>query len=243
MPDLVHTQEAATHRTRAALGFALLALWLGSQASANTPPTSETEGDITTLENGLQLVSTRGAEMFWVRPGVDLRAYDRVALRPVSVEYKETPRHYRLDPSSAGVLLTERDHQRLQQSFYDIFKAGLANGAGFGPASRQDPGLLWVSTSLLDVVVHNNDSPNSNELNWISNFGEMTLRVDFSDSETGETIARFEERRTIGPSGAFVGSVVRKDRSYWSFVRANLTRWSELVRQRMHEQRTQTAGF
>jgi hypothetical protein len=103
--------------------------------------------------------------------------------------------------------------------------------------------LLWVSTSLLDVVVHHNDSPTSNELSWISNFGEMTLRVEFSDSETGETIARFEERRTIGPSGAFVGSVVRKDRSYWSFVRANLTRWSELVRQRMHEQRTQTAGF
>jgi hypothetical protein len=243
MPDLVHTQEAATHRTRAALGFALLALWLGSQASANTPPTSETEGDTTTLENGLQLVSTRGAEMFWVRPGVDLRAYDRVALRPVSVEYKETPRHYRLDPSSAGVLLTERDHQRLQQSFYDIFKAGLANGVGFGPASRTDPGLLWVSTSLLDVVVHHIEPPNSNELKWIQNFGEMTLRVEFSDSETGEVIARFEERRMIGPSGEFIGSVVRQDRSYWSFVRANLTRWSELVRQRMHEQRTQTAGF
>jgi len=218
MPDLVHTQETATHRTRAALGFALLALWLGSQASANTPPTFETEGDITTLENGLQLVSTRGAEMFWVRPGVDLRAYDRVAL-------------------------TERDHQRLQQSFYDIFKTGLANGVGFGPASQPDPGLLWVSTTLLDVVVHNNKRPITNELGWISNFGEMTLRVDFADGETGEAIARFEERRTIGPSGAFVGSVVRKDRSYWSFVRANLARWSELVRQRMHEQRTETAGF
>jgi hypothetical protein len=243
MPDLVHTQEAATHRTRVALGFALLALWLGSQASANTPPTFETEGDITTLENGLQLVSTRGAEMFWVRPGVDLRAYDRVALKPVSVEYKETPRHYRLDPSSAGVLLTERDHQRLQQSFYDIFKAGLTNGVGFGPASRTDPGLLWVSTSLLDVVVHNIEPPNSNELKWIQNFGEMTLRVEFSDSETGEVIARFEERRMIGPSGEFIGSVVRQDRSYWAFVRANLTRWSELVRQRMHEQRTRTASF
>ena len=243
MLDLVHTQKAVTHCTCRAFGFVLLALWLGSQASANTPPTSEAERDAATLENGLQLVSTRGAEMFWVRPGVDLRAYDRVALRPVSVEYKENPRHYRLDPSSAGVLLSKRDLERLQKSFYDIFKAGLANGAGFGPASKPDPGLLWVSTSLLDVVVHHNDSTDSNELNWIHNFGEMTLRVEFSDSETGETIARFEERRTIGPSGEFMGSVVRKDRSYWSFVRANLVRWSELVRQRMHEQRTQTAGF
>ncbi|MBW2541164.1 MAG: DUF3313 family protein [Deltaproteobacteria bacterium] len=243
MPNLVRTLKAVTHWTCAAFGFALLALWLGSPASANTPPASETESKTATLENGLQLAPTRGPGMFWVRPGVDLRAYDRVALRPVSVEYKENPRHYRLDPSSAGVLLTERDLERLQQSFYDIFKTGLANGAGFGPASEPDPGLLWVSTSLLDVVVHNNDAPISNELNWINNFGEMTLRVEFSDSETGQTVARFEERRTIGPSGAFIGSVVRKDRSYWSFVRANFTRWSELVRQRMHEQRTQTAGF
>jgi len=243
MPNFVHTQKAVTGRTYMAFGFALLALSLGGQASANTPPISEAEGDITTLENGLQLVSIRGAEMFWVRPGVDLRAYDRVALRPVSVEYKETPRHYRLDPSSAGVLLTERDHERLQRSFYDIFKTGLASGPGFGPASQPDPGLLWVSTSLLDVVVHNNEPPNTNELKWIQNFGEMTLRVEFSDSKTGEVIARFEERRTIGPSGEFIGSVVRQDRSYWSFVRANLTRWSELVRQRMHEQRTRTASF
>jgi len=243
MPNFVHTQKAVTRRTCTAFGIAFLTLWLAEQASANTPPTAEPESDIAILEDGLQLVPTRGPGLFWVRPGVDLRAYDRVALLPVRLAYKETPRHYRLDPSSAGVLLTERDRERLQRSFYDIFKTGLANGPGFGPASQPDPGLLWVSTSLLDVVVHHNDGPNSNELNWIQNFGEMTLRVDFSDSATGETIARFEERRTIGPSGEFIGSVVRKDRSYWSFVRANLARWSELVRQRMHEHRTQTAGF
>ncbi len=243
MPNFVHTQKAVTRRMCTALGFALLTLWLAGQASANMPPTSEPESDTTTLENGLKPVPTRGAGMFWVRPGVDLRAYDRVALRPIRVEYKETPRHYRLDPSSAGVLLTERDHERLQRSFYDSFKTGLASGPGFGPASKPDPGLLWVSTTLLDVVVHHNSAPNTNELNWIQNFGEMTLRVEFSDSVTGEPVARFEERRTIGPSGEFIGSVVRKDRSYWSFVRANFTRWSELVRQRMHEHRTQTAGF
>lgn len=243
MPILVHTQKAVTRRACTAFGFAFLTLWLAGQASANTPPLSEPTNDPAILENGLELVPTRGPGLFWVRPGVDLRAYDRVALLPVRIAYKEDPRHYRLDPSSAGVLFTERDLERLQRSFYDIFKTGLANGPGFGPALEPDPGLLWVSTTLLDVVVHHNGPPSTNELSWIQNFGEMTLRVEFSDSVTGETLARFEERRTIGPSGEFIGSVVRKDRSYWSFLRANFVRWSELVRLRMHEHRTQTAGF
>jgi hypothetical protein len=73
----------------------------------------------------------------------------------------------------------------------------------------------------------------------------MTLRVEFSDSETGETIARFEEHRTIGPpTEVFLSNVFRKDGfSYWTAVRANLNRWSELVRRRMHDQRAGTVRF
>ena len=72
----------------------------------------------------------------------------------------------------------------------------------------------------------------------------MTLRIEFSDSKTGETIARFEERRTIGPSAKFMDRLFRQDDySYWTAVRANLSRWSELVRRRMHDQRAGTAQF
>jgi hypothetical protein len=78
----------------------------------------------------------------------------------------------------------------------------------------------------------------------VGDYGEMTLRVEFSDNKTGETIARFEERRTIGASGKFLGSVFRQDGlTYWSAVRANLSRWSELVRRRMHDQRAGTVQF
>jgi hypothetical protein len=120
----------------------------------------------------------------------------------------------------------------------------LASGEGFGPASQPDPGLLWVSTSLLDVVVRNNDRTNTNVLHMIHDFGAMTLRIEFSDSETGETIARFEERRTMGPSRDFVNGVFRQDHfTFWKAVRANFNRWSELVRRRMHEQRSRTARF
>jgi hypothetical protein len=91
---------------------------------------------------------------------------------------------------------------------------------------------------LHDVVVRNHQPPTGNTLYMVKDFGKMTLRVEFSDSETGETVARFEERRTIGPSGDFVNSVFRKDGySYWTAIRANLNRWSELVRRRMHDQR------
>jgi hypothetical protein len=244
MKDVVRTRKATARRNPTALGFALLTLWFGGHASAEAAQMPATETVTGTPEDGLQRVPIRGSGTFWVRPGVDLRAYDRVALKPISIEYKRAPRHYRIDAASKGVLLTERDRERLQRSFYDAFKTGLASGQGFGPASQPDPGLLWVSTSLVDVVVRHNNDPGADELSWVQNFGAMTLRVDFSDSETGETIARFEERRTIGPEGDFVNSVFRKDGySYWTAVRANLDRWSELVRRRMHDQRAGTVGY
>ncbi len=244
MKDVVRTRKATARRNPTALGFALLTLWFGGHASAEAAQMPATETVTGTPEDGLQRVPIRGSGTFWVRPGVDLRAYDRVALKPISIEYKRVPRHYRIDSANKGVLLTKRDRERLQRSFYDAFKTGLASGQGFGPASQPDPGLLWVSTSLVDVVVRHNNDPGADELSWVQYFGAMTLRVEFSDSETGETIARFEERRTIGPSAGFIDRPFRLDTySYWTAVRANLSRWSELVRRRMHDQRAGTVRF
>jgi hypothetical protein len=244
MKDVVRTRKATARRNPTALGFALLTLWFGGHASAEAAQMPATETVTGTPEDGLQRVPIRGSGTFWVRPDVDLRAYDRVALKPISIEYKKAPRHYRIDSVNKGVLLTERDRERLQRSFYDAFKTGLASGQGFGPASQPNPGLLWVSTSLVDVVVRHNNEPGADELSWVQNFGEMTLRVEFSDGETGETIARFEERRTIGPSAGFIDRLFRRDKySYWKAVRANLSRWSELVRRRMHDQRAGTVRF
>jgi hypothetical protein len=242
MKDVVRTRKA-TRRNPTLLGFALLTLWFGGHASAEAAQTPATETGTGTLEDGLQRVPNLGSGTFWVRPDVDLRAYDRVALKPINIEYKGTPRHYRIDPVFKGVLLTRRDRERLQKSFYDAFKTGLASGEGFGPASQPDPGLLWISTSFVDVVVRNIAPPTGNELHWVRDFGEMTLRVEFSDSETGETIARFEERRMFGASGNFINRFLRQDRSYWAVVRDNLSRWSELVRQRMYNQRAGTVRF
>ncbi len=244
MKDVVRTRRATARRNPTLLGFALLTLWFGGHASAEAAQMPATETVTGTPEDGLQRVPIRGSGTFWVRPDVDLRAYDRVALKPIRIEYKKVPRHYRIDSAHKGVLLTKRDRERLQRSFYDAFKTGLASGQGFGPASQRDPGLLWVSTSLVDVVVRHNNDPGADELSWVQNFGEMTLRVEFSDSETGETIARFEERRTIGPSASFIDRPFRLDTySYWQAVRANLSRWSELVRRRMHDQRAGTVRF
>jgi len=244
MLDVVHARKATARRNLIILGFALLTLWFGGHAAAEAAQTPATESTTGTLEDGLQRVPNKGSGTFWVRPDVDLRAYDRVALKPITVEYKGNPLHYRIDPVRRGVLLTERDLRRLQRSFYDTFKTGLASGKGFGPASQPDPRLLWVSASLLDVVVRNNSMPTGNEIRLVEDYGEMTLRVEFADSETGETVARFEERRTIAPSGKFIGSVFRQDGfTYWRAVRANLSRWSELVRRRMHEQRAGTVQF
>ncbi len=133
MKNVVRTRKAIARRNPTILGFALLTLWFGGHAAAEAAQTPAMESTTGTLEDGLQRVSIRGSGTFWVRSDVDLRAYDRVALKPIRIEYKKPPRHYRIDRWSAGVLLTKRDRERLQRSFYDAFKTGLASGEGFGP--------------------------------------------------------------------------------------------------------------
>jgi len=149
----VRTRRSTEIQASSTLGIALLTLWFGGYAPADAAPVPEQDPNAAELEDGLQQVPTRGPGTFWVRPGVDLRGYDRVALRPLTIEYKKKPRHYQIYSSTKGVLLTDRDQEKLQQWFYEIFRVGLARGRGFGPASTPDPGLLWVSTSLVDVIV------------------------------------------------------------------------------------------
>jgi hypothetical protein len=132
MKDVVHARKATAGRNPTVLGFALLTLWLGSHGAADAAQTPATETATDTFEDGLQQVPVKGSGTFWVRPNVDLRAYDRVALKPIRIEYKGAPRHYRIDPVSRGVLLTERDREQLQQSFYDAFK-GWRVGRGSAP--------------------------------------------------------------------------------------------------------------
>jgi hypothetical protein len=242
-------QTSAALRIRAALRLTLTALtsgsvWLGSLATAMPATAAEREPDAEATEDGLQRVPIRGAGTFWVRPGVDLAAYDRVAIKPLRFEYKNTPRRYRIDSPSAGVRLTDREFERLQKWFYSAFKQGLAHGEGFGPASQQEPGLLLLSAALVDVLVRNPQGPANNEVIFNQDYGEMTLRVEFSDSQTGEILARFEERRTIGPSEDFIDRLFRYDYySYGKALRANFARWSELVRRRMYQQRTASVQF
>ncbi len=102
MKDVVRTRKATARRTPTLLGFALLTLWFGVHASAEAAQTPATGSVTGTLEDGLQRVPTGGSGTFWVRPDVDLRAYDRVALKPINIEYKGTPRHYRIDPVLRG---------------------------------------------------------------------------------------------------------------------------------------------
>ena len=103
MKDVVHTRKTTARRNPTALGFALLTLWFIGHASAEAAQTPATETVTSALEGGLQQVPIQGSGTFWVRPDVDLRAYDRVVLRPITVEYKKTPQHYRIDSTSAGV--------------------------------------------------------------------------------------------------------------------------------------------
>jgi len=240
----VRTRRSTAVQASSTLGIALLTFWFGGYAPADAAPIPEQDSNAAELEDGLQQVPTRGPGTFWVRPGVDLRGYDRVALRPLTIEYKKKPRHYQIYSSTKGVLLTDRDQEKLQQWFYEIFRVGLARGRGFGPASTPDPGLLWVSTSLVDVIVRYPNQPQVNDVSHVQDFGEMTLRVEFTDAKTGETVARFEERRAIGPSGDFRDHLFRRnDYLYWTAIRGNLARWSEIVRRRMYDQRTATAQF
>ena len=153
--------------------------------------------------DGLHAIETWGgrAQRVYVRPGVDLKQYDRVLLEPVVI---------RFGLASASTLDSHAE-ALVEQTFDKAFENELRNSTVHALVDEPGEGVLRVTPQLVDVVVAATPPSSPRDRLYVQSVGAVTLVLEVSDSRTHAVLVRAFDRRAIGGSGgtAFESSPAR----------------------------------
>jgi len=151
-----------------------------------------------TTDGLYRLRATRVAGVF-ARPGASLSGYDRILLDPVTVSYKEKPRPASKESRPRGnFALNDIQLERLKQMYRASLERELLKGGVFTTASDVGPGVLRLSSHIVNLVV--NAPPfRGGERDFVFDAGALTLIVDVADSQSQESLLRMIDRRAIRP--------------------------------------------
>ena len=223
MQSLVES-SALRYRAPYLLAFLLLL------SACATPPAGDVRADAEALNyEGLETVPSRGIDVVQVRPGTDFSLYSAVLLREPELNYR-TP-----DRSQQQFALTAEQKDGFRDYIEELFTAELESMGS--PALVTEPG-----PEVLELVVRLNDitatippraaGPAGRVAIALRAVGDVTLVLEFSDSESGEILARAVDRKAIdGVAIAKGGELVTR----WEDVEAISERWARVTREGLKE--------
>ncbi len=218
MPSLV---ESFTLRYR---GTCLVLLGLALAACA-TPPSSGRDVDESLLVDGFEAVSARRFDSVQLRPGVDFSRYHSVMLAEPVLEYRAPDRALREVP------LDETRKAEFADFLKGLFRDELETMSSLELVSDKGPGVLEMAVGLTDItatVPPRSAGPAGRVSIALRAVGDVTLVMDFSDSESGELLTRVVDHKAVdGVAIAMDGELVTR----WEDVEAICERWARLTRQ------------
>jgi hypothetical protein len=147
--------------------------------------------------DGLQKVKVKNVDLAYVRPGASLAGYNSVRIDPVNVAFRKD-----WDPTRTGsrIKLSTEEREKIRnglaQIVHDEFVRELQAKSGYKVVTESGPDVLRVKVNVVNVFVNAPDTntPGRSTV-YVMSAGEMTLFAELVDSETGEVIARFADRR------------------------------------------------
>ena len=177
----------------------LLALGATFVAGCETTPRGPAEWDGLVRQSGTRL------DAVFLKPGVDLSAFNSVILSPVEISFAEN-----WDPNrgtrgaarfSAADIAAIRDD--LAALFQETFRTELGRG-GFRLVGEPGPETLLVTAGIVDLFITAPDAmaPGRGRT-YTANTGRMTLVVELRDSVTGEILARAVDRQSGRGTGTW----------------------------------------
>jgi hypothetical protein len=143
--------------------------------------------------DGLERRPSKRLDNVYVRPNVQFKAYKRVRLDPVDVQFDKD-----WDPNSGSRMLTNRLSKDeiqdirtgLAELFRDEFGKHLAKG-GYMLVDTNDEDVLRVQAALVNLYIN---APETNSASRTRSYtmdaGRVTLVMQLADSVTGQTLAR-----------------------------------------------------
>lgn len=198
--------------------FALLSL-VACHTSGQRPQPPATR-------DGLSIDTQAPVGFAAVKPDADLGSYRKLLVVPVEFSYQRGSRR-----------LSQRRMEDLRRYLREDFTRELQDRGGYELVSQPGPGVLAVRAALVDIRVSAPaDEPRTRSL--VRQAGEVTLLAVFSDSQTGEVIARVADRRAVtSPGGAYVSNAVFNV----SNTRRVFRQWASLLRERLDREKTASA--
>ena len=167
---------------------------------------------------------SREVDIVQVRPGTDFSRYRGVLLREPELSYRTPDRSRQQFPLSAEQQDGFRDYVA------ELFAAEL--GGMTSPALVDEPGpdVLELVVRLTDItatVPPRSAGPSGRVSIALRAVGDVTLVLEFSDSESGELLARAVDQKAVdGVAIAKEGELVTR----WEDVEAICKRWARLTR-------------
>lgn len=236
MPGIWRRTRVAPRALLAVLLAVLLAgLALLTTACRSPEPRFTTGKSAEVTADGLHRAKARVAGVLYLRPGVDLKPYDRVMLQPVVLRFSRVHTLQR-----AGVPQT-LDLVELRQQFEGIFREELDRSTVFRRVEEPGVGVLRVSAELHDLVVATPD-PETPDTVLLQTPGHVTVLLELSDSLSHEVVLRASQRRKIEPaprlqpSSGVQGKPTTAISSTPDALRA-FRQWARLIREWLDEVR------
>ena len=171
--------------------------------------------------DGLHIIDTWGGrgQRVYVKPGVDLRPYDKVILEPVVVRFGLTSART-LDDDKVALV---------KKTFREIFQKELEKSEVHTLVTESGPDVLRVTPQLADLVITAPATPRTpDEQVIISSVGAVTLALELSDSRTHAVLVRAYDRRAIG--GQTGGAYRESPGANLSEARLMFSRWAQRLR-------------
>ena len=212
---------------------------LGGLLFSLTIPDSASHGvgssDATT--EGLKRLERSGFRDAWVRPGTDFADYTKITLAAPEVRYRREPRDTRYRSSSSNFALSEPQMESFKRYLTEALEAELAKSDHYELSPSSGPEVLLIQPSVIDLVVKVPTFREPGRSNFFTrSTADITLRIELRDSQSGDILARMEDRKEARQVGRMMTDL------YWSnsvsdaaAVRNVFRRWARILRRHLDE--------
>ena len=184
-------------------GFVRAAAVLASMLlSASVVAASVADLDETMRYDGLERIKVKDVDLAYARPGATLSGYKHVMLEPVNVAFRKD---WKPTMTGSQLPIGAREQERIRTGIAKIvaeeFTKELQAKDGYDVVSETGPDVLRVRANIVNLYVTAPDTSVGRSRTYTVSAGEMTIFMELHDSETGELLARFVDRRQARDTG------------------------------------------
>jgi hypothetical protein len=181
--------------------------------------------------DGLHLVPDTEMRAVYMKPGADLKEYNKVAIIKCYVAFRKNwQRDHNRDAMSMQNRVSDHEMQeireRVSKEFHKEFEDVLTKG-GHEVVAKPGPGVLILRPSIVNLDVNAPDTMSAGRSRTYGrSSGQMTLYMELLDGVTGDIIARVMDAQA-GRQGGFAEYLNRVTNT--ADADRILRRWAELL--------------